>query len=423
MRVLWFSVTPSCYADTCAMSYNGGGWVASLERAVRRHEDIELGVAFEMSTDVVKDVVDGVSYYPMNIDTVGARMNNRYSITHEERMLLPRCLEIVADFKPDIIQCFGSEWCYGLVADYVDVPVVVHMQGSMPSYFNALYPPRYTAWSAARYYLSRLNVRMAFREFMNPRKNRQRTERELRVLSTVRHYLGRTRWDRAIVDLFAPGADYFTCNEALRPAFYSISTPWQLKHRDRMRLVTVGNGSLWKGMDVLLKTAAALCRYTGIDFEWRVIGGVQNRRYIEAREHLSFDECNVTFTGVLGETRLAYELLDADIYVHPSYIDNSPNSLCEAMLLGLPCVATAVGGVPDMIHDGVDGLLVPPNEPFMLADTIKNLYDNPTKMERLGSSARKRALVRHNPARIVHELMSAYRTILNPRDVNRDYAD
>ncbi len=405
------------------MSYNGGGWVASLERAVRRCPEIELGIAFEMSTDVVKDVVDGVTYYPIDIDTPSKRMCDRVGMSHEERLLLPRCLDIIADFKPDIIQCFGSEWCYGLVAEYVDIPVVIHMQGSMPSYYNALYPPRYSSWSAARYYLSRLNVGMAFRELMTPRKNRQRTERELRVFSAVHHYLGRTRWDRAIVDLFAPGADYFTCNEALRQSFYNVAHPWKYRDRPVLKLVTVGNGSLWKGMDVLLKTAYALCLYTDLQFEWRVVGGVQNKKYIETREHIRFDDCNVTFTGVLDETRLAYELLDADIYVHPSYIDNSPNSLCEAMILGLPCVATSVGGVPDIIHDGVDGLLVPPNEPYMLADTIKNLYGNPAKMERLGQSARRKALERHNPARIVRELLLAYHTILNPRDVKVNYAD
>lgn len=421
MRVLWFSVTPSCYANINSMSYNGGGWVASLERAVRLHTDLELGIAFEMSTDVVKDEVDGVAYYPINIDTCSKRMKDRYTMRHEEGMLIPRMLEIVEDFRPDIIQCFGSEWSYGLIADYVDVPVVVHMQGSMPSYYNALYPPRYSSWSAARYYLSRLNVRMAFREAMNPRKNRQRTERELRVFSAVRHYLGRTRWDRSIVDLFAPGADYFTCNELLRQSFYDVGRSWELKNRPVVKIVTVGNGSLWKGMDVLIKTASALTRYTDLNFEWRVVGGVQNRRYIESREKLSFDDCNVTFTGVLDETRLAYELLDADVYVHPSYIDNSPNSLCEAMLLGLPCIATAVGGVPDMVHDGVEGMLVPPNEPYMLADTIKNLCQNPTKMERLGQAARRRALYRHDTERVVHELLTAYHTILNPSNVANAY--
>jgi glycosyltransferase involved in cell wall biosynthesis len=396
--------------------------VASLERAVRRNADIDLAIAFEMTTDVTKDIVDGVTYYPINVDSTSKRMNDRITMRHEEKLLLPRCLDIINDFRPDIIQCFGSEWCFGLVANYVDIPVVVHMQGSMPSYYNALYPPRYSAWSEARYYLSRLNLRKTFHALIEPSKNRQRTEREIRVFEAVRHYMGRTRWDRAIVDLFAPGSDYFTCNEALRQSFYDIDHTWEPKSRSVMKLVTVGNGTLWKGMDVLIKTANALTRFTDINFEWRVIGGVHNRRYIEAREGMTYEECNVTFTGVLDETRLAYELLDADIYIHPSYIDNSPNSLCEAMILGLPCIATAVGGVPDMIHDGIDGLLVPPNEPYMLADAIKNLYENPEKMQRLGHAARQRALKRHDPELIVHQLMSAYHTILYPQEVPDAYA-
>lgn len=64
------------------------------------------------------------------------------------------------------------------------------------------------------------------------------------------------------------------------------------------------------------------------------------------------------------------------MYVHPAYIDNSPNALCEAMLLGVPCIASYVGGIPSIIQNEVSGLLAPANEPYYLAEKIYWLSKN-----------------------------------------------
>lgn len=418
MRILWFSITASLYNNK-RNHHNGGGWVESLERIVKNMENIELAIAFEHPSSVFKDRIDGVTYYPIN--ATQSRMYNlkrHFTIADEEKVLLPHCLKIIDDYKPDVIQCFGSEWCFGLVAKHTHIPVVIHMQGSMPSYYNALYPPGYNKWTKIGYSLSRLKIKDLFLSLFHEKRNRQRAEREQRILSSTRYFMGRTDWDKSIVKLFSPQSQYFICNEALRPAFYDSEEKWVQKSRNKIILCTVGSGSLWKGIDVVLKTAYILTRSGLIDFEWRLIGGMHSKQYIEYLEKIKFSQVNVTFAGVLQEKQLKAELINSDIYVHPAYIDNSPNSLCEAMIMGVPCIASYVGGIPSMIDNKSEGELVPVNEPYYLAQKIIDLAGDPKRQTYYSYNARKKALERHSPDLIKQQLLSIYTSITQHYEKN-----
>lgn len=412
MRVLWFSVTASCYSSKQSTSHNGGGWIASLEKIIKAHDDIELGIAFEFASSSFKETIDDVVYYPINTNSSYYNLKRKFSIAHEEHLILPKCLKIIEDFKPDIIQCFGTEWCFGLIAKQTTIPVVIHMQGSMPSYFNALYPPRYSKWTAIAYDLAKFKLKRLAHDIFEDSKTRQRTNREFRVFNANKYFLGRTEWDKNIVELLSPNSNYFVCNEALRDSFYYSTEKWKPKKRETITLCTTGNGSLWKGLDVVLKTASLLTG-KGLKFQWKIIGGINNIHYIEWMEKLSFKDSNVILTGVLNESELKQELLDADIYIHPAYIDNSPNALCEAMILGLPCIASYVGGIPSMINNHTSGLLVPLNEPYVLANEIIKLISDTERQARYSEAAIQQAQQRHSTKNIAAELLEAYNAILN----------
>ena len=121
IRILWFSVTPSLF-KAYSNSHNGGGWIASLERIVRQVSEIELGIAFNFEDENFVHEQNGVNYYPIS----------------------QGCLEtykkIIDDFKPDLIQIFGSENDFGVICGKTKIPVVIHMQGCLPPYHNALFP-------------------------------------------------------------------------------------------------------------------------------------------------------------------------------------------------------------------------------------------------------------------------------------------
>jgi len=127
---------------------------------------------------------------------------------------------------------------------------------------------------------------------------------------------------------------------------------------------------------------------------------------------------NLEILGYLDEKQMAGMLLRTNLYVTASYGDNSPNSLAEAQVMGVPCIATAVGGVLDMVDDQHSGLLVPPGDPEILAWKIKTVLQNPDLAQTLSANAREIAQRRHNRESIVESLMTAYReTISGETDV------
>ena len=110
----------------------------------------------------------------------------------------------------------------------------------------------------------------------------------------------------------------------------------------------------------------------------------------------------VDILGIAPLPRLPTNWPKASVFVLPSHIENSPNALCEAMVVGTPCIAACVGGVPSLMRDGVDGLLYHDADPYALAGKIDRLLGDPALAERLGASSRERARQRHDPAASQH---------------------
>jgi len=119
----------------------------------------------------------------------------------------------------------------------------------------------------------------------------------------------------------------------------------------------------------------------------------------------------------LSAEEMAAEMLRANVFLSPTSIDNSPNAVGEAMMLGLPIVSTPVGGVPSFVHHEENGLLA---EPDALASAIIRIFDNPTLAKSLGTKAYHTALRRHDREQTAEQYMSAYQDIVQlNKDVNR----
>lgn len=103
---------------------------------------------------------------------------------------------------------------------------------------------------------------------------------------------------------------------------------------------------------MVLKTAKLLVENLKLDFEWRIFGNI-NPRFVERLTGIETKAVNVKLCGVASASMLKDELLRASVYVHTLYIDNSPNSVCEAQIMGLPTIVTHVGGSYSLIEEGV----------------------------------------------------------------------
>ena len=122
-------------------------------------------------------------------------------------------------------------------------------------------------------------------------------------------------------------------------------------------------------------------------------------------------EDSVALLGELTPREIAAELCRTRVFVLPSHGENSPNTLAEAMLVGTPCVASAVGGVPSLARDGVEALLVQDGDPYALAGAILRILSDDELASELGRRAREVARTRHDSERIVARLMETYRVI------------
>lgn len=411
MKVLWFEITiPGRYKDDNAPI---AGWQDSLEQIVRTCKYIDLTIAFTGTTGMMPKTVDGVKYIPLVPhysfwEDKYSRYHNRWTTANKVVPLAVKCVE---DVKPDIIHCFGTEWEFGQVARYTDIPVVIHMQGCIAPYNDALFPPGYSA--SDEILQAGLNIRKQWRLWRGRTFNRTWEDMEQSNFKAVSYYMGRTEWDRQLVELFHPGANYFHVEEALRPAFINKAKVWKPKvGKHKLKLITTGGNTHWKGMDVLLKTAHVLKEHH-VDFEWKVAGKVSIQQEVEKKERLKFSDNNVNILGFTDADKLQEILLSSDIYVHTAYIDNSPNSICEAQYLGLPIISTNVGGISSLVIDGKEGKLVPANSCYNMAYEIMSLSKDIERQKLYSENSIKHAKERHNPQHIHDQLLNCYKSILD----------
>ena len=226
--------------------------------------------------------------------------------------------------------------------------------------------------------------------------------------------MGRTEWDKNLINLFNPNAIYFHCEEALRDSFMNNGKRWNLQKSDKVKIISVISNPWYKGVDLILKTAQLLKRFTDLDFEWQVYG-VRDIRFYEHKYKIKATDTNVKIIGTASEERLVNALCSATCYVHPSYIDNSPNSLCEAQVLGLPVLATYVGGITSLVRNGETGILFPANAPYTLAALIKRISTDTELALQLSYKARQQAIERHDPDAIRTKLLEIYKQILDQK--------
>jgi glycosyltransferase involved in cell wall biosynthesis len=170
------------------------------------------------------------------------------------------------------------------------------------------------------------------------------------------------------------------------PAVPGAAPPWPADGRPVVAFA--GRLQPEKGVDVLLRAVAGLP--AGVSSPRVVVlGSGPRERSLRALAPRLRVADRVLFAGYREDCRA---LLPAvDVLVVPSRTDGSPLVALEAMQAGVPVVASAVGGLPDRVRDGIDGLLVPPDDPLALAAALARLLADPDLRARMGAAARRHA--------------------------------
>ena len=419
MRIMWFVNDPLPVLSRHLGRATGGSgsWMSNLLEQLVGIPGVTLDVVTAaQGLPDYRYSEGGVNYFVIG-------QPRYYPFFKHRKRDIERSVEIIREQRPDLVHIHGTERFFGLIParGLVSTPCVISLQGLLepyvPELFGALSPLDLLRSQRFIEIVTRRGLFWQYRDFVHGAR------REREILTGAKSFMGRTDWDRAYVGSASATADYFHVGEVLRLAFKQHR--WDISQCERHSLIFTNAGEPRRGTEILLK-AMITVRREFPDAKLRLGGHVGNRHGYERFLRRTITESGlsgaVEFLGHLDASAMARELCRAHVFAISSYIENSPNSLCEAMQVGLPCVATYAGGIPSLVEHGRTGLLFPPGDAPLLGDAIMRIFREDDLASRLGRAARTEASERHAPQRVVSQLLHAYSDVIaNCREVRKVY--
>lgn len=397
MRVLWVCniMLPVIAEALHREASNKEGWLSGLLSQVvdREDTDMTLAVAFPAPADAEAPwrlrvpvprtnpcATDeyNITCYGFHEDTVHP---DRYQPELEEELR-----KIMEDYDPDVIHCFGTEYPHTLAVCRVyphPERILLGIQGicslCAEAYFADL-PERVTRKVTFRDLVKRDSLRSQQEKFV------RRGVMEREAIGLAGNITGRTAWDREVTTGWNPGAQYYPMNETLRASFYEGS--WDPEHCEPHSIFVSQGDYPLKGLHYLLKALPGIRRkfpdvqvyvagndltaYHTLKQKLKISAYGQYLRDLIREGQL--EDC-VHFTGKLTEQQMRERFLRSHLFLCCSSLENSPNSLGEAMLLGVPSVSTEVGGIPSLFDGGRDGLWCEGHRLTETAEISRNTSD------------------------------------------------
>lgn len=250
--------------------------------------------------------------------------------------------------------------------------------------------------------LARVPVRIGSRRELNPDKSRGQIRLQRLAYRCATKVVANSPAARGFLEQEGVArASIAVVPNGLDPAAFADRQP----RAGGRTLITVANLRPEKDHATLLAAAAILVR----DFpalRVRIVGSGPRRAALEALTAAHGLNAHVEFLGHRDDVPAL--LAAADIFVLPSRSEAFPNGVIEAMAAGLPVVATAVGGLLDLIDDGRTGRLVPPGKPDALAAAVRSLLEHPAQADAMGAAARATVLQQYSFDRMVASFEELY---------------
>lgn len=415
MKILW--ITNILFPEAISFLTTGkelkssGGWLLGAANILVKQNDIELTVA-TVSTLVTKlEFIKGhtINYYVIPY----GKGNDKYNLDYEKYWI-----EIRKHLSPDIVHIHGSEFSHGLA--YVNAcgsdNVVLSIQG-----LKSVYSPYYHYGISDKEVMKHITLHDILSRSMFKEKKMFCLSGilEKKLICKINHIIGRTSWDRAHTWAINPDASYYFCNETLRDEFYDGSR-WNYEKCNKHSIFLSQAGYAIKGLHQMLKALPLILRHYP-DTCIRIAGqSLMREKGISGLKHYSgykkyinnlikkyHLENNILFTGSLSAEQMKQEYLKANVFVCPSSIENSPNSLGEAQLLGVPCISSYIGGAMDMMV-GNECNLYRFEEIEMLAYKVCEIFSNKENQINMSSVAKER----HSREKNCLQLIKIYKTII-----------
>lgn len=400
-------------AEACDLKQSvQGGWILSVATALEQREDIEFSVVLQ-----TKAAPEGIRYVQK-----GSSLYVTVNLRDDSDEALIRVFEtILKKVSPDIIHIWGTEyrhsWAMTKAAANTAMieKVVVSVQGlvsMIANHYMGGIPGKYQLIPSFRDLLRKDTLKKQRKSLI------ERGKYEQDMLKIVHHVIGRTFWDRACISLMNPKACYHFNNETLRETFYTSQWSYE-KCRKHSIFVSQTHYPI-KGFHYLLEAMAILKnRYSDMavyisGYDNALKEGVISTSYGKYVQSLikKYDlSSQIHYVGMLNAEEMKQQFLKSEVFVSPSVIENSPNSVGEAMLLGMPVVASNVGGVASLLTHEKEGYLYQADAPYLLAYYISQFFDDREREREFGEKARIHAKKTHDKEKNIKDLLEIYKKI------------
>lgn len=330
--------------------------------------------------------------------------------------------EVFTLFNPDVIHVYGTEsdQSYQLLKKHGDKPIMISLQGILTEYHHHYYAGvdihDMIRFTTLRDVLRKQGFFAGRKDFI------RRSKKEQELLKMAKNVEGRSTWDKVSALNINPGLNYYYCPRMIRAPFYDGG--WDISKVERHSIFVHQGNYPVKGLHFVIPALAKLkkmfpdvklyisgqdlyhptAKYTNI----LPYGYSQYLRYLIKKYDV---RDAISFTGHLNAVDLASYLKRMNVVVLPSSIENAPNSIVEAQLVGVPVVASFVGGNMEMVHHDDDGYLYCYNEPNMLAEYVCRIFEDDELAKEFSQKARIRTLQKHEPEKLVNTLLDIYSKI------------
>lgn len=422
MKVLWMTNTilPQIAKMIGRNEQYYLGWLSSLLDDVLKTNQVELAVCFPDQGDELLTGKEGnLSYYGLPAWC--------FQEVYEEKVT-DFMKTIIEDFHPDILQVFGTEYPHSLsVVRAFDRPKrsIAHIQGLISECakeYCAGLPQKICKRNTLRDFLKQDNLLKQQEKFA------LRGTWEVETIRSINHVLGRTEWDKKCTKKINSEIQYHYLGEGLRDSFYEHS--WELEKCHRHTIFASQALYPLKGLHFLLEAMGNLKEdYPDIHLYVTGKNKVIGTTFFEKLKVSSYNKYlhslilkldlknNITFLGPVDEEGMCKQYLKSHVFVSPSSIENSPNSVGEAMLLGMPVVCSNVGGVSSILENKKEGILYAPyTNVDALTEGIRSIFEQDQLAIELGKNAQKRAFKNYDRAHICEELITVYQQMLRDED-------
>ncbi len=422
MKILWLVniVMPELAEHLGRTPSVFGGWLTGAMHAVRGSGHELVICTAEPRADVLRETVGGTVYYLVPSGTIPEMESCFRAILDEER--------------PDVVHIYGTEyeqsWAMAKCADIERT--VVQIQGAMTYLKDCVYaglPEKQCRDTALHRLLRRLHKGGQSIE-LQKRSFERRAGFEQQVLRRLKYAVGGSAWGNEAAKSLNPGCTTFDCSLILREAFYTgerwdpdscekhsiyvlfsypikgfhkflEALPLILRAYPDTRVYVVANRLPWRnyrGLKAAVQNAAP-------DYNWLI------QKQIEAnglQDHLEF-------LGHLDAGQVKARMLRSNVFVSASAMENQSTTLGEAMILGVPSVASSVGAIPEMIDHGEDGFLYPFDEPERLAEYVCRIFGDDDLARRFSENGRAHAARTYDRANNEKSLLEMYSVIADAK--------